>query len=114
MYYINSNDKTKIAVFDLNPKGKQSIVLIHGWPLSHKMFEYQLPTLLSANYRIIMLDLCGFGDSQETADGYTYNQFATDLYYVVSSLVNVSFSTIQKISIANIPTTIQYHQKSSD
>ena len=86
MYYINSNDKTKIAVFDLNPKGKQSIVLIHGWPLSHKMFEYQLPALLSANYRIIMLDLRGFGDSQETADGYTYNQFATDLYYIVSSL----------------------------
>ena len=42
MYYITSNDKTKIAIFDLNPKGKKTIVLIHGWPLSHKMFEYQL------------------------------------------------------------------------
>lgn len=86
MYYITSNDKTKIAVFDLNPKGKKTIVLIHGWPLSHKMFEYQLPSLLNSNYRIIMFDLRGFGMSQETANGYTYDQFATDLYYVVSSL----------------------------
>lgn len=83
MYYILSNDGTKIAVYDLNPSGTQTIVLVHGWPLSHKMFEYQVPFLLKSNFRIISMDLRGFGTSEETAQGYDYNQFATDLYYVI-------------------------------
>lgn len=86
MFFINSNDNAKIAVYELNPKGEKTIVLVHGWPLSHKMFEYQIPFLLNANYRIITIDLRGFGNSDETYSGYNYNQFATDLYYVIYSL----------------------------
>lgn len=33
MFYINSSDNAKIAVYDLNPEGYKTIVLIHGWPL---------------------------------------------------------------------------------
>lgn len=36
MQYIKSNDGIKIAVYDYNPKEKQTVFLIHGWPLSHK------------------------------------------------------------------------------
>ena len=86
MFFINSNDNAKIAVYELNPNGKKTIVLVHGWPLSHKMFEYQIPTLLNANYRIITVDLRGFGNSDVTSSGYNYNQFATDLYCVIYSL----------------------------
>ena len=86
MFFISSNDNAKIAVYDLNPNGERTIVLVHGWPLSHKMFEYQIPTLLNENYRIITLDLRGFGNSDETYTGYNYNQFATDLYYVIYAL----------------------------
>lgn len=86
MFFINSSDNAKIAVYELNPIGKRTIVLVHGWPLSHKMFEYQIPTLLNAGYRIIMLDLRGFGNSDVTSRGYDYNQFATDLYYVIYAL----------------------------
>ena len=39
MFFINSNDNAKIAVYELNPNSKKTIVLIHGWPLSQmKMF----------------------------------------------------------------------------
>ena len=86
MYYIQSDDGTNLAVYDLNPQGSKTIVLVHGWPLSHKMFEYQIPTLLDANFRIVLMDLRGFGNSQETAEGYHYRQFATDLYYVICNL----------------------------
>ena len=86
MFFINSNDNAKIAVYDLNPSGEKTIVLVHGWPLSHKMFEYQIPSLLKSNYRIIMIDLRGFGNSDVTYTGYNYNQFATDLYYVIYAL----------------------------
>lgn len=89
MYYITSNDNTNIAVYDLNPTSSRTIVLIHGWPLSHKMFEYQIPILFKNNFRVISIDLRGFGMSDVTATGYSYNQFATDLYYVVCAL-NIS------------------------
>lgn len=86
MFFINSNDNAKIAVYELNPNESKTIVLVHGWPLSHKMFEYQIPTLLNDNYRIITIDLRGFGNSDVTSTGYNYNQFATDLYYVIYAL----------------------------
>ena len=86
MFFIPSNDNTNIAVYDINSNAKKTIILIHGWPLSHKMFEYQLPTLIKNGYRIITMDLRGFGNSEETNKGYTYRQFATDLYCVIYSL----------------------------
>lgn len=87
MIYIKSNDGAKIAVYDLKRRGcEKTIVLVHGWPLSHKMFEYQLPALLKAGYRVITIDLRGFGQSDATACGYDYDQMATDLYHVIRAL----------------------------
>ncbi len=86
MFFIPSNDNSNIAVYELNPNAYKTIVLIHGWPLSHKMFEYQLPDLIKNGYRIISIDIRGFGNSDETSNGYNYNQFATDLYYVIYAL----------------------------
>ena len=86
MFFISSNDNANIAVYELNPNAYKTIVLIHGWPLSHKMFEYQLPDLIKNGYRVISIDIRGFGNSDETSNGYNYNQFATDLYYVIYAL----------------------------
>lgn len=94
MYYISSSDNANIAIYDLNPTGNRTIVLIHGWPLSHKMFEYQIPFFLKHNFRIILLDLRGFGMSDKTASGYDYKQFATDLYYTIRSLDLYHFSLL--------------------
>ena len=86
MYYINSTDNAKIAVYDLNPRGHKTVFLVHGWPLSHKMFEYQVDVLVNLGYRVVSIDLRGFGNSDETATGYTYNQLATDIYSVIMGL----------------------------
>lgn len=94
MFFINSNDNAKLAVYQLNPNGKRTIVLIHGWPLSHKMYEYQIPILLDADYRIITMDIRGFGNSQETSSGYNYNQFATDLYCMICTLNLCNFDLL--------------------
>lgn len=61
MLYIKSNDGTKIAVYDFNPKGRQTVFLIHGWPLSYKIFEYQINLLTDCGYRVVAVDLRGFG-----------------------------------------------------
>ncbi len=41
----------------------QPVVLIHGWPLSHRMWESQVNALVDAGYRCIAYDRRGFGES---------------------------------------------------
>lgn len=86
MFFISSSDHANIAVYELNPGARRTIILVHGWPLSHKMFEYQIPDLIRCGYRVISFDLRGFGNSDVTSSGYCYNQFATDLYFVIRAL----------------------------
>ena len=86
MYFVKTTDEVNLAVYDLNPKGKRTILLIHGWPLSHLIFEYQLEMLLSENWRVITIDLRGFGNSDIPAGGYCYDQLAEDIYRVVCAL----------------------------
>lgn len=56
-----------------------TVVLIHGWPLSHRMWEYQINALTEAGYRCIAYDRRGFGDSEKPWDGYDYDTLADDL-----------------------------------
>lgn len=91
MYYITSNDGTKIAVYDYNPQGQQTVFLIHGWPLSHKIFEYQINLLTDRGYRVVAVDLRGFGKSDTPACGYSYDQMSADIYQVVRRLGLRSF-----------------------
>lgn len=86
MRFIRSNDGTNLAVYDPNPYGKETVLLIHGWPLSHKMYEYQVDLLLCNGFRVITMDLRGFGNSDAPAEGYCYNQMARDIYQVVRGL----------------------------
>lgn len=86
MIYINSNDGTKIAVYDYNPCGQETVLLVHGWPLSHEIFEYQIEMLVNCGFRVVTLDLRGFGNSDSPSCGYDYNQMAKDLHMVVQSL----------------------------
>lgn len=86
MFYITTEDGTKIAVYEYQPCCGKTIVLVHGWPLSHKMYEYQIPMLAKMGYRIIAVDLRGYGKSDTPICGYDYDTMASDLYCVVRSL----------------------------
>lgn len=86
MLFIKTQDSVKIAVYDLNPKSKKAIVMIHGWPLSQEIFEYQKRMLVDTGYRVVTMDLRGFGKSDAPAFGYRYDQLAFDVYQVIRSL----------------------------
>ena len=55
------------------------VVLIHGWPLSGRMWESQVNALVDAGYRCIAYDRRGFGESGKPSGGYDYDTFASDL-----------------------------------
>ncbi len=62
------------------------IVLVHGFPLSGRSWEKQVPALLQAGYRVITYDRRGFGDSSQPSLGYDYDTFAQDLHELITAL----------------------------
>jgi non-heme chloroperoxidase len=85
-YYVRVEPNVKIYVEDLNPVGKRTILFLHGWPGSHKLFEYQFNELPKMDYRCIGIDTRGFGDSDKPIGGYDYNRLADDVRCVVETL----------------------------
>lgn len=62
------------------------VVLIHGWPLSNKSWEKQVPVLVDAGYRVIAYDRRGFGNSAKPTFGYDYDTLAEDLHKIMTEL----------------------------
>jgi non-heme chloroperoxidase len=64
----------------------QPVVLIHGYPLSGRAWDRQVPALLEAGHRVITYDRRGFGQSSQPAVGYDYDTFAADLAALLDHL----------------------------
>ncbi len=62
------------------------IVLLHGWPLSHRSWEKQVPVLLGEGFRVIMYDRRGFGGSSKPESDYNYDVLADDLHKLLTTL----------------------------
>src|SRR5438105_2142408 len=62
------------------------VVLIHGWPLSGRSWESQVPALVAAGHRVITYDRRGFGSSSQPWDGYDYDSFAADLHALIEHI----------------------------
>ena len=62
------------------------VVLIHGWPLDHQMWEYQSVFLAKNGQRVITYDRRGFGKSSHPWQGYDYDTLADDLKAVLDAL----------------------------
>jgi non-heme chloroperoxidase len=64
----------------------QPVVLIHGYPLSGRAWDRQVPALLEAGHRVITYDRRGFGQSSQPTSGYDYDTFAADLNTLLEHL----------------------------
>src|SRR4051794_24793805 len=64
----------------------QPVVLIHGYPLSCRAWDKQVPVLLEAGCRVIAYDRRGFGKSSQPATGYDYDTFTADLDALMNQL----------------------------
>jgi len=62
------------------------VVLIHGYPLSGRAWDKQVPVLLEAGSRVITYDRRGFGQSSQPTVGYDYDTFAADLDALMEAL----------------------------
>jgi len=62
------------------------VVLIHGWPLSGRSWESQVPALVDAGHRVVTYDRRGFGASSQPYGGYDYDTLAADLNALLEHL----------------------------
>jgi non-heme chloroperoxidase len=83
-YYIEVEKNVKLFVEDIGEG--IPVVFIHGWPVNHKMFEYQFTQLPKEGFRCIGIDLRGFGKSDCPWKSYSYNRMADDIRAVIDEL----------------------------
>lgn len=62
------------------------VVLIHGWPLTGESWAPQVDALVAAGYRVITYDRRGFGRSDTSLVGYTYESLSDDLSALMEEL----------------------------
>ncbi|WP_349672328.1 alpha/beta hydrolase [Lacrimispora sp.] len=85
-YYVTVDGNVNIYVEDLNPDCENTILFLHGWPGSRKLFEYQFDVLPGMGFRCIGIDTRGFGDSDKPFCGYDYDRLADDVREVIDAL----------------------------
>lgn len=88
MPYVNvaKENSTNIELYYEDHGSGETVVLIHGYPLSGASWERQIPALLAAGHRVITYDRRGFGKSSQPTTGYNYDTLAEDLHKLVTHL----------------------------
>ena len=82
--YIEVEPNVRLHITDAG-EGRP-IILIHGWPLSDEMYEYQYNDLKNSGFRAIGITLRGFGKSDKPYGMYNYDIHASDIKKVLSNL----------------------------
>jgi non-heme chloroperoxidase len=86
MLTVGKENSTPIELYYEDHGSGAPVVLIHGWPLSGRSWEQQVPALVDAGYRVVTYDRRGFGSSSQPWDGYDYDTFADDLDALLTHL----------------------------
>jgi pimeloyl-ACP methyl ester carboxylesterase len=82
-----SNGPVELAVFEQGNPGGDTIVLVHGWPDTHELWQRVVP-FLAERFRVISYDSRGAGDSTvptRVAD-YRLPELAGDLFAVIDAV----------------------------
>jgi non-heme chloroperoxidase len=83
---VGQENSSDIEIYYEDHGAGQPVVLIHGYPLSGRAWDRQVPVLLEAGHRVITYDRRGFGHSSQPAAGYDYDTFAADLHMLLEYL----------------------------
>src|SRR6202040_3434744 len=83
---VGQENSSDIEIYYEDHGAGQPVVLIHGYPLSGRAWDKQVPALLKAGYRVITYDRRGCGQSSQPVTGYDYDTFAADLHALLEHL----------------------------
>jgi non-heme chloroperoxidase len=79
MPFITTDDGTEIFYKDWGPRGAQTILFHHGWPLSADDWDNQLLFFRDQGFRVIAHDRRGHGRSSQSDTGNDMDTYAADV-----------------------------------
>lgn len=82
----DSQNGQKVKIHYCDWGSGKPVILIHGWPSTSQMWEYQLAELAQAGFRAIAYDRRGFGRSSVPFKAYDYDTLASDLNALIEAL----------------------------
>ncbi|MGN7783108.1 alpha/beta fold hydrolase [Niabella sp. 22666] len=85
-YLNNTQTSNEVKIFYEDHGAGRPVILIHGWPLSHRSWDGQVTALTEAGYRVIAYDRRGFGQSGTEWNRYDYDTLASDLDALITEL----------------------------
>lgn len=85
-FLTHSTEERDVDIYFEDYGFGQPVILIHGWPLSHRAWEKQVSAVVDAGYRCIAYDRRGFGNSDAPWGQYDYSTLASDLHAIIHQL----------------------------
>ena len=88
---INTQPPTEIQSdgnlihYETHGSGKQTLLFIHGWSNNLHVWDEQIAAF-SENYRVVAVDLPGFGASKDSRHAWTMQSFGADVAAVINHL----------------------------
>lgn len=82
-HHATTKDNKQIA-YRVVGSGAQDIVLVHGWSVSGAVYDNLIDELASSDYRLIIPDLRGTGESDKPNGGYSLENYLKDIEAVVA------------------------------
>ncbi|MBK9248305.1 MAG: alpha/beta hydrolase [Ignavibacteria bacterium] len=82
--YIEVEPNVRLHVTDAG--SGRTIILLHGWPLSDEMYEYQYTDIIESGFRVIGITLRGFGKSDKPYGSYEYDVHVHDIQVILDKL----------------------------
>ncbi|TET46547.1 alpha/beta hydrolase, partial [candidate division TA06 bacterium] len=79
-----SSDGVKIS-FDIQGEGEPALVFVHGWSNNRTIWDAQV-SHFSKTYKVITVDLPGFGESGNNRQTWTIASFGEDVATVINKL----------------------------
>lgn len=85
MAYLQRENGHRIYYED-SGSGDRAVVLVHGWGMGLRLWDYTVPTLLDAGFRVVCLDHRGCGQSDKDFQDMGINAIASDVVDLAQEL----------------------------
>ncbi len=81
---VEASDKSKISYIEVG-QGDTTLFFIHGWCINKEYWSNQFDHF-SSRYKIVAIDLPGFGASSKTRPDWSFEQYAEDVKTCIDHL----------------------------
>ncbi len=85
MGYLAREDGKQVYFEDYGT-GDQAVVLVHGWGMNLRVWDYSLPALVAAGHRVVLIDHRGCGESSKDFADMGIDAIAGDVVALVEHL----------------------------